>query len=323
MASWRFSLGRPLAYHLSRANHSDMLSPAPMPFKTIRPPAGLARLSGFSVLGFTGADAGAFLQAQLMNDVAALADRQWQWNGWLNPKGRLIVFFALLRVADGEFLAVLPDYPAAELQPMLQRFVFRSKVKLAVPTWEVAGSSIGAGRDDAGNAPDFAVGDPASGLRLDFSGESIHRDLWLLPPGHAAPVDAVVDDAWYAQDLAHGLPRLSLAQREAWTPQMLSLGHLRAFSLRKGCYPGQEIVARTHYLGQARREALQVLGRGLAEGAAIIDAGGSTIGSVISATRDGAVAAAVVRTGQTVDTVTVSGSPVSLVPFVDGLQRPA
>ena len=65
------------------------------------------------------------------------------------------------------------------------------------------------------------------------------------------------DAAWLADDLAHGLPRLDESQREAWTPQMLSLERLHAFSLKKGCYPGQEIVARTHYLGQAKRALAQ------------------------------------------------------------------
>ena len=58
---------------------------------------------------------------------------------------------------------------------------------------------------------------------------------------------------WRVQDLQHGLPRLSAAQREQWTAQQLSLERLPAFSVKKGCYPGQEIVARTHFLGKAKR----------------------------------------------------------------------
>ena len=64
--------------------------------------------------------------------------------------------------------------------------------------------------------------------------------------------------AWIEQDLRHGLPRLPVSQREAWTPQMLSLQRLRAYSLSKGCYPGQEPVARLHYRGHPNR-GLRVL----------------------------------------------------------------
>src|SRR5688572_10952126 len=109
-----------------------MLSPTPMTFKTNLPDASCPTLSGFSLLEIRGADAAVFLQAQTMNDVAGLEPGQWQWNGWLTPKGRVVALFALLRVAPEHFLAVLPDFPAAELQLRLQRFVFRSKLSLRV-----------------------------------------------------------------------------------------------------------------------------------------------------------------------------------------------
>src|SRR5690606_20337507 len=75
-----------------------------------------------------GRDATAFAQAQFMSDVAALADGQWQWSGWLMPKGRVIALFALLK-ADSETIAlVLHDADPAQFAAQLQRFVFRSKV---------------------------------------------------------------------------------------------------------------------------------------------------------------------------------------------------
>src|SRR5688572_16128117 len=109
-----------------------MLSPTPMTFKTNLPDASCPTLSGFSLLEIRGVDAAAFLQAQTMNDVATLDPGQWQWNGWLTPKGRVVALFALLRAAPDHFLALLPDYPAPELQQRLQRFVFRSKLSLRV-----------------------------------------------------------------------------------------------------------------------------------------------------------------------------------------------
>ena len=92
-----------------------MLSPDPMSFKPNPAPGTCPTLSGFGLLRVAGRDAAAFLQAQSMNDVNALAPARWQWNGLLTPKGRLIALFALLREADDQFLLVLPDVAAADL----------------------------------------------------------------------------------------------------------------------------------------------------------------------------------------------------------------
>ena len=73
--------------------------------------------TSISILQAMGAEAASFLQAQAMNDVLALAPGQWQWNGWLNPKGRVIALFALLRTSADSFLVVLPDFPAASGTP--------------------------------------------------------------------------------------------------------------------------------------------------------------------------------------------------------------
>jgi folate-binding protein YgfZ len=261
-----------------------------MTFKTNMESAPCTALSGFGVLQVEGRDASAFLQSQSMNDVAALTPGRWQWNGLLTPKGRVIALFALACVADGRFLLVLPDADPAELAAHLRRFVFRSKLTLsAEPAWVAASGPAAASAD-----PCAIAGDPDLGYALDLSGEGGSRWLWLLPPSHPAlsPADAATDAAWRDSDLAHGLPRLAAAQREAFTPQMLSLERLGAFSLRKGCYPGQEIVARTHYLGQAKRGLVRLRGAGLAAGQSV-EAAGQAAGSVACTNAPGTEALAV------------------------------
>ena len=100
-----------------------------MPDKSHATPDGLFALSNHRLMALSGRDALAFSQAQFMNDVTLLRDGQWQWNGWLTPKGRVIALFALLRV-DGETLwLVLPDAdpgPLAEISPGLTAEEFRS-----------------------------------------------------------------------------------------------------------------------------------------------------------------------------------------------------
>jgi folate-binding protein YgfZ len=301
-----------------------MLNPALMPFKKNLPEASsVPALSGFSLLGIEGADAESFLQAQTMNDVRALAAGRWQWNGWLNPKGRVIALFALARIANDAFIAILPDFPASELLPLLQRFVFRSKVKL-----RVRDDLICAGELETGPSPDAATdrvdGTADTGFLLDFSGAEAGRSLWLMLPGAPAllPSNADNDTRWLEQDLRHGLPRLPVGQREAWTPQMLSLERLNAFSLKKGCYPGQEIVARTHYLGQSKRTLRCFRGEGLAVAASVADASETSIGSVIATSADGRTALAVCSRDTDPNHLRVAERPVELLPLLPGLARP-
>jgi folate-binding protein YgfZ len=81
-----------------------------------------------------------------------------------------------------------------------------------------------------------------------------------------------------------------------WTPQMLSLQSLNAFSLKKGCYPGQEIVARTHYLGKSKRQLVELEGLGLAEGQAV-QLNGEDVGNVVNANQAGTFGVAVLAAG--------------------------
>lgn len=252
-----------------------------MTFKTNLPAASCRALGGFSLLQAEGPQAAAFLQAQSMNDVASLAVGQWQWNGLLTPKGRVVALFALLREAEDRFVLVLPDHPADELLPVLQRYVFRSKVKLQVPTDRAAAAG------PVGDALPAGVwaGTASEGACLDLGTGPGRRRLWLLPAGHAALAGgSTADDlTWKAADLAQGFPRLPASQREAWTPQMLSLERFSAYSLSKGCYPGQEIVARTHYLGVAKRGISRVFSPVPVEpGAPVLDGSGRSVGTVVS-----------------------------------------
>jgi tRNA-modifying protein YgfZ len=298
-----------------------MLSPGPVTFKANPQQDSLPALASHRLLVVEGPDAPAFLQAQLMNDVRALVPGQWQWNGWLSAKGRVIALMALLRTAVDRFVVVLPDYPPQELQARLQRYVFRSKVKLSVPADWCCAAQL-----DAEPAPDvdIARGDDMQGWRLEMVGEAGRRALWLLPADSPflTAEDAGASAAWTSLDLAHGLPRLPSEGVEAWTPQMLSLERLRAFSLAKGCYPGQEIVARTHYLGKAKRGLLHVAGHGLRAGQALQDGTGVELGQLACATADGRAALAVAALERVDSPLRVDGREVERLPLSAGLARP-
>jgi folate-binding protein YgfZ len=205
-------------------------------------------LPGHAVIALEGRDAAAFAQAQFMNDASPLAVGQWQWSGWLTPKGRVIALFALLRHGEEAVWLLLPDAEPEAFAAELQRYVFRSKVAIAVRGELRASGAFRAPVQARGNA----VATTDGGMELDFGAEDGARTL-RIAEAPAAGEDAVAALRWKAFDLAHGLPRLAAAQAGQWTPQQLSLERLHAFSVKKGCYPGQEIVARTHFLGQAKR----------------------------------------------------------------------
>ena len=264
-----------------------------------------------ALLRLSGADAEAFAQSQFANDVMALEPGQWQWSCWLTAKGRVQAVFALLRQAPGELLLVLPDGGALELGQALARFVFRRKVALAVDTAAVCGQ-LAAHPAAAGSRA--AIGDDGV-IALDWSSDGGARTLWI---GRAGDQDD--DGGWRQADLRAGLPRLDASQQETWTPQQLGLDRLGGYSVRKGCYPGQEIVARTHFLGKAKR-ATQVID-GLAAGAAPGDAvqhGDATLGQLACVA--GPVALAVMPLEPVEGPLTVNGHPVHAGEPETGLRR--
>lgn len=287
-------------------------------------PQGFGSLHDMQYVRLIGTDAVAFAHAQFANDVQALAVGQWQWNAWLTAKGRVIAIFALLREDDAALLMLLPDGNAAEIAEQLGRFVFRRKLKIAVAALSALGGF---------EAPHYAQGAQASigtqRIEFDMGSAALPRTLLLQTKDAfssealAAPIEAPsVDVQWRRADLQLGLVRLPDAQREQWTPQQLALDRLHAFSVKKGCYPGQEIVARTHFLGKAKR-ALQLLEvDGLADAGEAVMLDGTAIGTLVSVAGNLALAVLplelTLEAGTTLQAGAHSARPLAITP---GLQR--
>ena len=297
------------------------LRPGPMAHKQDAPSNGF-RLPEWQIVEAIGVDAAAFLQAQLMNDVRALASGRWQWNGWLNPKGRVIALFALVALDEQRFWLVAPDFPVTDLVGRLQRFVFRSKVTLHVRDDCDVFGNFAQSEHARDSAIHLASGSDPIDVELDCGASGGARTLRIASQGAHADASPTESGAnafrWTAFDLAHGLSHLPTEQSEQWTPQMLSLDRLNAYSLKKGCYPGQEIVARTHYLGQAKRGLVRIGGSGLAVGAEIrVD--GRVLGSIVSSIGDEALA--VLSADRPADEWECAGSQCHELPLLDGLAR--
>lgn len=270
-------------------------------------------LPDYRVISLIGRDAVKFTQAQVMSDLATLEPGHWQWSGWLTPKGRLVALFALLRVDAESIWLLVPDADAEALVAALGRFVFRSKLALAATDLHVAGAFAG---------PEMATGNRLSGepggeVQLDLSAAGGARSLRISEMECAT--EPAAHERWRAHDLAHGLPRLDREQFGQWTPQQLSLERLRAYSVKKGCYPGQEIVARTHFLGQAKRGLVLLHTQGPATPGASVVADGRDIGKVVSSAGNSALA--VLPLERPDGALEVDGATCQVRPLLDGLAR--
>ncbi|MEA9607634.1 folate-binding protein [Xanthomonas campestris pv. plantaginis] len=278
-------------------------------------PQGFGSLHDMQYVRLSGSDAVAFAHAQFANDVQALAIGQWQWNAWLTAKGRVIAIFALLRDEDAQLLMLLPDGNAAEIAAQLGRFVFRRKLRITAIALAAQGAFAAPARAQAAHA-DVGV----DAIELDMGSPALPRTLVLCAPDTlAAPIDLPnMDAAWRRADLQLGLVRLPDAQREQWTPQQLALDQLHAFSVKKGCYPGQEIVARTHFLGKAKRAVhLLETDAAVAPGDAVrLD--GAEVGSVVSCAENVALAVLplelAIGEGMTLSAGTSPARPLQILP---------
>jgi folate-binding protein YgfZ len=195
---------------------------------------------GLGVLAFRGVDAAKFLQGQLSANVEKLGTGASTLAGLHNPQGRVVALLAVARTSAEELLAVLPRELASGVAQRLRKFVLRSKVIIddTPDAYRVLGS------DHASPPPDTAS--IAWGTRR-----------LLLTPRDRLGGFEISDPAalarWQMTDIAEGLPQVYAATSEAFVAQMLNLDLLGAIAFDKGCYTGQEVIARAHYRGRVKR----------------------------------------------------------------------
>jgi hypothetical protein len=228
------------------------------------PAPAACRLDELGVIRARGDDAASFLQGQLTQDVAGLAPGTSRLAGYCSAKGRLMATFVVLRAAADDYLLVCS---ADLLVPTLKRlsmFVMRAKCKLSDATAESACLGIVGPPDWAATALG-AVGAgtvlaDGTAIRLpDAEGHA--RALWLAPTGTPAPVPAALEPAaWAWLEVRSAVPRIVAGTVEAFVPQMVNLEAVGGVNFQKGCYPGQEIVARSQYRGTLKRRAFPAVG---------------------------------------------------------------
>jgi len=214
-------------------------------------------LSELGVLSVRGADALRFLQGQLSSDVMQLAAERPQLAGYHNPQGRAIAVMRLA-AAGAQVLAVMPRELIEVVARRLSRFILRAKVQLSDGSadWRVrglVGPEAAARADDARAIPIQVSHAPTRWVVLEPSA-----------PGEV-PLSSAPEPrtAWRLLDIAAGLPQVYASTSEAFVAQMLNLDLLDAVAFSKGCYTGQEVIARAHYRGRVKRrmQRWRTLGR--------------------------------------------------------------
>jgi len=240
------------------------------------PPQGaiLCDLSHTGLIAASGTDARDFLQSQLSNDIDQVTDERAQISSYSSPKGRAYSTFQIMRRHGVYYLSLSSDI----LEPVLKRlrmFVLRSKVALedaqdslvhfgyADPRGEqrlqdaLAGAAIPKNPLDVVQQDDLTIiRRPASVPRFEVFGElDAACQLWDKLNVHAAPV---ASGSWDYFEVEAGIPQITANSMEVWIPQMLNLQLIDGISFTKGCFPGQEIVARLKYLGKNKRQTYHV-----------------------------------------------------------------
>ncbi|MCC6070777.1 YgfZ/GcvT domain-containing protein [Massilia sp. GCM10020059] len=232
----------------------------------------VAVVTGQDIIAVTGEDAASFLHGQLTNDVEHLGKAEARLAGYCSPKGRLLASFLMWRNADSIFLQV-PSELRAALQKRLSMFVLRAKARLSDVSADTANSvTLGIGGANGRAALQQVLGDlPAAPYtRIDHALGTVIRVAdafgapryqWLTSPDTARELLPALgatlafggSDAWRLSDIHAGIPQITLKTQEQFVPQMVNYELIGGVNFKKGCYPGQEIVARSQYLGKLKR----------------------------------------------------------------------
>jgi len=221
---------------------------------------GVAPLLHLGVIRAQGEDAAKFLHGQLTQDFALLGLGEARLAAFCNAKGRMLAsFIAFKRAADDILLVCSRDLLPVTLK-RLSMFVLRAKAKLSDASAEfavcgVAGDALGA-LGPAGAVP-WSLSEAAGGhlVHLYPAGDQ-PRALWVGPAGAGAPAGPALDPVlWQWSEVRSGIATITQPIVEAFVPQMLNYESVGGVNFKKGCYPGQEVVARSQFRGTLKRRA--------------------------------------------------------------------
>ncbi|PUE63261.1 folate-binding protein YgfZ [Limnohabitans sp. 2KL-17] len=227
---------------------------------------GVSALPQWGVIQAQGEDAANFLHNQLSNDVLLLPVGQSRLAAFCSSKGRMQASFVVIKTSPDTVLLVLSLDLLAQTLKRLSMFVLRAKVKLSDVTaqWQLFGllgepaQTLLADAEPWQTVPVDAAGHAVALYPMVFGDLRLARALWLAPNDQAAPAgEALATELWQWAEVLSAVPLINLALFEAFIPQMLNYESVGGVNFKKGCYPGQEVVARSQYRGTLKRRMLR------------------------------------------------------------------
>ena len=238
---------------------TPLITPQPLPDI----PSGHAPLAHLGVIQITGADAASFIHGQLSNDFVLLPDGGTRLAALCTAKGRMQASFIGIRANSSDIRLVCSRDLLAPTLKRLSMFVLRAEAKLRDATEDFAlwGLSGQACLPMPHNTPWTCARVGNADLVQLYPACGQARQLWMGPGGEAPPPAALLDaQQWALGEVLSGLATVSAAVVEAFVPQMLNYESVDGVSFKKGCYPGQEIVARSQFRGTLKRRAYILVG---------------------------------------------------------------
>jgi folate-binding protein YgfZ len=233
----------------------------------------VAPLTHLGLIAATGEDAAHFLHNQLTNDVEHLPNDEVRLAGYCTPKGRLLADLLMWKNSDGIMLQLPRDIQAG-VQKRLQMFILRAKAKLADVSDERAVLGLAGPAVASVLMPWFPtlpvtiygkVESEAGTLIRHPNAFETPRYQWITSnetaiaawPQLTEVLQASGADAWELAEIDSGVPHITATTQEQFVPQMINFELIGGINFKKGCYPGQEIVARSQYLGKLKRRMLR------------------------------------------------------------------
>jgi len=224
---------------------------------------GVAHLDHLGVIQVEGEEAAKFIHGQLTHDFALLDQSQARLTAFCTAKGRMQASMLGFKRPSGELLLVMPLDLLTPTLKRLSMFVMRAKARLSDASAlymlrGLAGSAINSEAAGAGSI--WAKTDIGTQTWVNlYPAEGVARQLWLAPVGTAEPAGPSMDsELWHWGEVRSGVALVSQAVAEVFVPQMLNYESVDGVSFKKGCYPGQEVVARSQFRGTLKRRAMVV-----------------------------------------------------------------
>ena len=224
---------------------------------------GVAKLDHLGVIRIAGEDAAKFIHGQLTQDFTLLGQDAARLCAFCSAKGRMQASFIGFKRPNGDILLVCSADLVPATAKRLSMFVMRAKAKVTDATeefsiWGLAGNAIQKIAGDPSSAWAKADLEEATAVNL-YPALGVNRQLWVAPAGSHPPAgDVIAPGLWAWGEVHSGVATLSAPLVEAFVPQMLNYESVGGVNFKKGCYPGQEVVARSQFRGTLKRRAYLV-----------------------------------------------------------------